>query len=109
MRFWQPASSGWPGQPVERSLITESFVFRVRKDAENSSRRDQPFITGIVRDPCDGGFGQASKGKRRMPWCQVAMKDVVGCDMPRGAAKQALIRGFPNGETHPGSCLDIPR
>lgn len=27
------------------------------------------------------------------------MKDVVGCDKPRGAAKQALIRGFPNGET----------
>ena len=29
------------------------------------------------------------------------MKDVVVCDKPRGADKQALIRGFPNGETHP--------
>lgn len=28
------------------------------------------------------------------------MKDVVACDKPRGAGKQALIRGFPNGETH---------
>ena len=28
------------------------------------------------------------------------MKDVVICDKPRGADKQALIRGFPNGETH---------
>ena len=28
------------------------------------------------------------------------MKDVVVCDKPRGADKQALIRGFPNGETH---------
>ena len=28
------------------------------------------------------------------------MKDVAGCDKPRGAAKQASIRGFPNGETH---------
>ncbi len=27
------------------------------------------------------------------------MKDVAGCDKPRGAAKQALIRGCPNGET----------
>lgn len=27
------------------------------------------------------------------------MKDVAGCDKPRGAPKQALIRGFPNGET----------
>ena len=28
------------------------------------------------------------------------MKDVVACDKPRGAGKQALIRGFPNGATH---------
>ena len=28
------------------------------------------------------------------------MKDVVTCDKPRGACKLALIRGFPNGETH---------
>ena len=27
------------------------------------------------------------------------MKDVEGCDKPREAVKQALIRGFPNGET----------
>jgi hypothetical protein len=35
-----------------------------------------------------------------MPWQLEAMKDVVACDKPRGAGKQALIRGFPNGETH---------
>ena len=29
------------------------------------------------------------------------MKDVVSCDKLRGAAKQALIRRFPNGETQP--------
>jgi hypothetical protein len=29
------------------------------------------------------------------------MKDVEVCDMPRGADIQALIRGFPNGETRP--------
>ena len=34
-----------------------------------------------------------------MPWRQEAMKDVVVCDKPRGADNQALIRGFPNGET----------
>jgi hypothetical protein len=28
------------------------------------------------------------------------MKDVAACDKPRGAGKQALIRGSPNGETH---------
>ena len=34
-----------------------------------------------------------------MPRDQEAMKDVAACDKPRGAGKQALIRGFPNGET----------
>jgi hypothetical protein len=36
-----------------------------------------------------------------MPWRLQAMKDVVACDKLRGASKQALIRRFPNGETHP--------
>ncbi len=35
-----------------------------------------------------------------MPRRQEAKKDVVGCEKPRGAAKQAMIRGFPNGGTH---------
>ena len=38
-----------------------------------------------------------------MPWRQEAMKDVVSCDKPRGAAKQALIRGFLNGGTRSAS------
>ena len=42
---------------------------------------------------------QAIKGKRWMPWRREAMKDVASCDKPRGAAKQALIRGCLNGET----------
>ncbi len=28
------------------------------------------------------------------------MKDVVACEKLRGAGKQALIRRYPNGETH---------
>ncbi len=36
------------------------------------------------------------------------MKDVAICDKPRGADKQALIRGFPNGETHERKTL-VPR
>jgi hypothetical protein len=35
-----------------------------------------------------------------MPWQPEAMKDAVGSEIPRGAVKQALIRGCPNGETH---------
>jgi hypothetical protein len=30
-----------------------------------------------------------------------AMKDVVACDKPRGAGKQASILGFLNGATRP--------
>jgi hypothetical protein len=44
-------------------------------------------------------YGQAIKGVRWMPRQREAMKDVVSCDKLRGAAKQALIRRFPNGET----------
>jgi len=46
--------------------------------------------------------GQATKGTRWMPRREQAMKDVASCDKPRGAAKQALIRGSPNGETRCG-------
>jgi hypothetical protein len=34
-----------------------------------------------------------------MPRQREAMKDAVNCEKPRGAVKQALIRGYPNGET----------
>jgi len=34
-----------------------------------------------------------------MPRQWTAMKDVAGCDKPRGGAEQPLIRGCPNGET----------
>ena len=36
-----------------------------------------------------GVVGQVTKGVRWMPRRQEAKKDVVGCEKPRGAAKQA--------------------
>jgi len=36
-----------------------------------------------------------------MPWRSQAMKDVRACEKPRGVGNEALIRGCPNGETHP--------
>jgi len=45
-------------------------------------------------------YDQVTKRTRWMPWRQKAMKDVEVCEKPRGADKQALIRGYPNGETH---------
>src|SRR3954465_14728648 len=47
---------------------------------------------------------QATKSQRWMPWRQMPMKDVGGCEKPRGAVYQASIRGYPNGETRLGSC-----
>ena len=37
-----------------------------------------------------------------MPWYQEAMKEAEGCHKLRGAANQALIRRYPNEETHSG-------
>jgi hypothetical protein len=51
---------------------------------------------------------QVTKGTWWMPRRQKPMKDVGGCDKPRGAANQALIRGCPNGETRRGSCRVTP-
>jgi hypothetical protein len=49
-----------------------------------------------------GSVFQAMKSQRWMPWRLMPMKDVGGCEKPRGAADQASIRGCPNGETpHP--------
>ena len=36
-----------------------------------------------------------------MPWHKKPTKDAGAGDTPRGAGKQALIRGCPNGETYP--------
>ena len=47
---------------------------------------------------------QATKGTWWMPWHQEPMKDVGACDKPREVGNQAVIRGFPNGETQLESC-----
>jgi hypothetical protein len=39
------------------------------------------------------------EGTLRMPRDWPAKKDVVSYEKPRGAAKQVLIRGYPNGVT----------
>ena len=64
------------------------------------------WLSGVVFENCTVDASifvvQVVKGIRWMPWHQEPMKDVGGCDMPRGAVNRAVIRGFPNGETrHP--------
>jgi hypothetical protein len=53
-------------------------------------------------------YGQVNKRTWWMPWQPEAMKDAVGSEIPRGAVKQALIRGCPNGETHSIYRVSIP-
>ena len=48
---------------------------------------------------------QATKSIWWMPWRQEAMKDAGACEKPRGAGKQAIIRGYPNGETRHGNTV----
>ena len=57
-----------------------------------------------VVDKC----GQATKGAGWMSWHREATKDAVACDKPRGAGKQALIRGFPNEETRLAKSQSLP-
>ena len=61
-----------------------------------------PFPSGVgvpLRIAVAVVCGQVFKGTRWMPWYQEPMKDAGACDNPRGAGSQAVIRGFPNGET----------
>jgi len=48
------------------------------------------------------------KSQRWMPWRQMPMKDVGGCEKLRGAVDQAVIRRSPNGATQLGSCPVTP-
>ena len=85
---------------VSKSCLVRSSCKITLLTTYNLKRLDeQPALVGSESDPL-GLYGQVNKRTRRMPWRQQAMKDVVACDKPRGASKQALIRGFPNGETH---------
>ena len=81
-----PGGSGPPRSPLRTAeRARASFQYFLRKRTKNES--------------------QATKSQRWMPWRQMPMKDVDGCDKPRGAAYLASIRGSPNGETRQGSCL----
>ena len=66
--------------------------------------RVHPARVETVIDKC----GQAIKGAGWMSWHREATKDVVACDKPREAGKQALIRGCLNEETRPGNPRSSP-
>ena|SRR5688500_8320924 len=59
------------------------------------ARVSRSVLVATVVDKC----GQVTKGARWMSWHREAKKDVVACDKPGEAGKQALIPGFLNRET----------
>src|SRR5689334_9160231 len=71
--------------------------------AKNWWRR-RPYLENYTVDASIFVARQATKGTWWMPWHQEPMKDVGACDKPREVGNQALIRGFPNGETQLESC-----
>ena len=77
-------------------VVDPAKVWILRSFFDNCIR-----VTGFYESAFGGDdvSGQATKGARWMPWRKQAMKDVASCDKLRGAAKQALIRRFPNGAT----------
>ena len=81
------------------AVLIQAHKYSVRSKSE--------FVYVVSRCKSLGLYGQAIKRTWWMPWQSEAMKDVVGNEIPRGAVKQALIRGYPNGETRPiyGSSL----
>ena len=84
--------------PAEHARECTSIVYMTEAGEDGNTE------IGQMAKP--GGFGlydQVTKRTRWMPWRQKAMKDVEVCDKPRGAGKRALIRGCPNGETHPAT------
>ena len=92
------------GESSKRMVQLEPLALRLqgRKGSLTTEYREDNLF-GAWRVTCQHLMvcDQATKGRRWMPWRRMAMKDVVSCDKPRRAAKQALTRGFPNGETHP--------
>ena len=69
----------------------------MNSESEISNHKFETWGSGVtVLDKC----GQATKGVWWMSWHREATKDVVACDKLREAGKRALIRRFPNEETH---------
>ena len=94
--FWRLSDVGLPrecgfghGVGVDRKSVRIDLI-RCR-----SFVRTYPARVRTVIDKC----GQATKGAGWMSWHREATKDVVACDKPREAGKQALIRGCLNEET----------
>ena len=89
---------------------TESEAGDPHNDRVSAGWLCQPELIAGGVEPSQGSTsdqigGQATKGTRRMPWRQVAMKDVVSCEKLRGVANRLrsgdLRMGKPDGSHIP--------
>ena len=74
------AHRAWRGSIFDNQVLTN----RDETPSLSVPRGVRPAKDGCSSTSTD----QATKGKRWMPWRQKAMKDVVSCDKPRGAANK---------------------
>ena len=91
-----------PGLPIGLRVRSRSLTTEYNGTASKGGTIYRCCVSGAhVRKACGPSHvcGQVTKGTRWMSWRQEAMKDVVSCDKPRGAANKRYIRGFPNGAT----------
>ena len=90
------------GIAAGNTRVVAETMARGCEGTQKPSRGDIDLVFVAVQTGTGSGrHDQAIKGTWWMPWRQEAMKDVETCDKPRGAGKQASIRGFLNGETRP--------
>jgi hypothetical protein len=104
-----PGHAGWRGRGSGTEPVAEPLAPRLPQTtceyAATPGLDSRPYLENCTVDASIKKLcGQVSKGARWMPWHQEPMKDVGGCEKPRGAANRAVIRGFPNGETRQESC-----
>jgi hypothetical protein len=91
---------GLQSRPVSSAIRMDGLRGRFRLFFENCTvDASISCFCEAVTVVCSVYVCQVYKSTRWMPWHQEPMKDAGACDIPRGAGNQALIRGFPNGET----------
>ena len=83
---------------VDVSFLTGATSMRA---ALKFAVKNQVSLAGLTKP----FFGQASKGIRWMPWRTKAMKDVVSCDKPRGAASRLRSGDFRMGQPRTGNAV----
>ena len=97
-RYTGPMDLGVEQADIFLSQLDRFQVESIRdKTFRNIKRSWHSLLAGCVTTREQEG--QATKGVRWMPRRLLAMKDVEGCEKLWGAAKQASIHRYPNGET----------